>query len=27
MEKAKIPLTALVKYLGFTALCQTDSPC
>lgn len=26
-EKVKVPLTTLVKYLGYTALCQADTPC
>lgn len=26
-ERVKVPLTSLVKYLGFTALCQADTPC
>jgi hypothetical protein len=27
IDKVKVPLTALVKYLGYTAFCQADSPC
>lgn len=27
LEKVKVPLTTLVKYLGYTALCQADTSC
>ena len=27
VENVRVPLTALVKYLGYTVLCQADSPC
>ena len=26
-ERVRVPLTALVKYQGYTALCQADTPC
>lgn len=27
VEKVRVPLTALVKYIGYTVLCMADSPC
>lgn len=27
LPRIRVPLTCLVKYLGFTALCQADSAC
>lgn len=27
LPRIRVPLTCLVKYMGYTALCQADSPC
>jgi len=27
LPRIRVPLSCLVKYMGFTALCQADSPC
>ena len=27
LPRIRVPLSCLVKYMGYTALCQADSPC
>ena len=27
LPRVRVPLSCLVKYMGYTALCQADSPC